>query len=97
MELSSVSIVVHTDDNVTARYLPPETERTAGGYEFERTEWLSVWLGTVSIGGRPAAVVELLGRAMCEARAAWDAGNPEGPDDGPAGPALAVVPEGGEQ
>jgi hypothetical protein len=60
-------------------------------------EWLSLWFGSVSIAGRPAVVVELLGRALTEAYAAWGVGNPDGPDDGPSGPALAVVREGGDR
>ena len=97
MELSNVSVRVEAGEEVQARYLPARVERLCTGSEIEYPEWLSLWFGNVSIAGRPAVVVELLGRALREAYAACGAGNPEGPDDGPAGPALAVVPRGGER
>ena len=97
MELSNVSVRVEAGEEVQARYLPARVERLPDGYQMDYPEWLSLWFGNVSIAGRPAVVVELLGRALREAYAACGAGNPEGPDDGPAGPALAVVPKGGER
>jgi len=96
VELSYVSVRVEPGEEVQARYLPARVERLSDGAEMDYPEWLSLWFGNVSIAGRPAVVVELLGRALREAYAACGAGNPEGPDDGPAGPALAVVPRGGE-
>jgi hypothetical protein len=97
VELSNVSVRVEAGEEVKARYMPATTERRSGGYEMDYPEWLSLWFGNVSIAGRPAVVVELLGRALREAYAACGAGNPDGPDDCPSGPALAVVPKGGER
>jgi hypothetical protein len=97
VELSNFSVRVEDGEEVQARYLPARVERLCTGSEIEYPEWLSLWFGKVSIAGRPAVVVELLGRALREAYAACGAGNPDGPDDGPAGPALAVVRKGGER
>jgi len=97
VELSGVTMRVEAGEEVMAQYLPARIERLSDGFEMDYPEWLGLWLGGVLIAGRPAVVVELLGRALKEAYAACSAGNPEGPDDGPAGPALAVVPKGGER
>ena len=97
MELSNVSVRVEAGEEVQARYLPARVERLPDGYQMDYPEWLSLWFGNVSIAGRPPVVVELLGRALREAYAACGTGNPEGPDDGPAGPPLAVVRKGGER
>lgn len=97
MELSNVSVRVEAAEEVAVRYLPARIERYSDGYEMDYPEWLSLWFGNVSIAGRPAVVVELLGRALEEAYAAWGVRNPDGPDDGPSGPALAVVREGGDR
>ena len=97
MELSSVTMRVEAAEEVKAQYLPARVERMSDGFEMDYPEWLGLWLGGVLIAGRPAVVVELLGRALREAYVACGAGNPDGPDDGPAGPALAVVPKGGER
>jgi hypothetical protein len=97
MWLSGVSVHTDAGDRVAASYAAPRRVQYGDGNEYTSAELLHVYIGSVALFGPPAVVVELLGQAMNEARAAWDAGNPDGPDDGPAGPALAVVPEGGER
>jgi hypothetical protein len=92
-----VSLHTDPDDQVSASYSPERTVRYGDGYECTSAELLHVHIGSLALFGRPAVVVELLARAIKEAHEAMDAGNPEGPDDGPAGPALAVVPRGGER
>jgi hypothetical protein len=97
VELSNLSVNVQAGERIKAQLMPARVERLSDGYEMDYPEWLALWFGDLLIAGRPAVVVELLGRALREAYAACGAENPEGPDDGPAGPALAVVPEGGER
>jgi hypothetical protein len=97
VELSNLSVNVQAGERIKAQYLPARVVRLSDGFEMDYPEWLGLWFGDLLIAGRPAVVVELLGRALREAYAACGAANPEGPDDGPAGPALAVVPKGGEQ
>ncbi len=95
MWLSGVSVHTDAGDRVAASYAPARKVHGSRGYEYTSAELLHVYIGSVALFGPPAVVVELLGQAMNEARAALDAGNPDGPDDGPSGPALAVVPQGG--
>ncbi len=97
MWLSGVSVHTDAGDRVAASYAPARKVHDSSGYEYTSAELLHVYIGSVALFGPPAVVVELLGQAINQARAALDAGNPDGPDDGPSGPALAVVPMGGER
>jgi hypothetical protein len=90
VELTNVSVTVKPGDRVEVRYLPATTERM-DGFLVEHYEWLSVNVGDLMIGGRPAHVVEFLSRALTEAYVAWETGSPDGPDDGNGGAAAAVV------
>lgn len=92
MELTSVSISVRPGDEVRARYLPAGTEILADGFRIDHGEWLSVSVGALMVGGRPAELVELLGHALREAYVAWGAGRPDGPGDGGAAAAVVALP-----
>ncbi len=93
MRLSSLSIQLTEDEDVNVVYVPAGTVRDSIG-TWNRPESLHVHFSDMHVYGRPAAVVETLGRVLADCYAAWGDG---GPDGDPAGPAVAAQHEGGER
>ena len=99
MWLSVVSVRVEPGDRVQAHYAPARVASHGDGNELAIPDLVHVHIGDISVFGPPAVVVDALGRALRECYAAWGGGNPEGPGDGPCGPAAlqAGAGEGGER
>lgn len=89
MRLSTISVGIEAGDGVKAHYTPGSVTWLKYAAPVRHSDLVHVWIGEVTLYGPPAMVVELLGRALREAYAAWGDGNPGGPDGGAA---AAVAP-----